>query len=159
MTEQEQNISEESDQNENEGKDEKKPDSRKKRILKKVAKRIQKRAEEKTRKRGANAFLSPEGFLMMSIAIMLDLAGLALFILSFFGIGIAVSWILDLIGLIFIGGWMFMRSGKAKATKKAAKIGKKAFKKLGIGFIGEIIPFFGDIAFCWTIIVFLELRK
>ncbi len=99
-----------------------------------------------------------EGILMLSIAIILDLLGLILFILSFFIVGIPLSFILDIIGLVVIGGWMFLRSGKIKMTKKAAKVSQKILKRLGLAFVGEVIPFFGDIAFCWTLVVFLELR-
>lgn len=104
------------------------------------------------------ALFTPEGLLMLCIAIMLDLTGLFLFILSLFGIGIPLSFILDITGLVIIGGWMFLRSGRIGMTKKAVKVSRKFLKRLGLAFLGEVIPFFGDIAFCWTIVVYLELR-
>lgn len=102
---------------------------------------------------GQNAFLSPEGVLMMTIAIILDLVGLMMLILSFVGVGIPFSFILDAIGIIFIGGWvLFFRSGKGVITKGAAK-------RLGLGTLGELIPFVGDLLPCWTLIVYFELKS
>jgi len=109
--------------------------------------------------RNLGNLLTPEGFIMMGIAILLDLAGLLLLILSFLGIGVPFSWILDASGLLTIGLWMFFRSGSFGSTKKASKVSQKALKKLGIGIIGEVIPFVGDLAPCWTWMVFSELTS
>lgn len=105
------------------------------------------------------ALFSPEGILMLCIAVILDSIGLSLFILSLFGIGIPLSFVLDIIGLVVIGGWMLLRSHRIAMTKKAAKVSRKFLKRLGLAFLGEVIPFFGDIAFCWTIVVYLELKS
>lgn len=109
------------------------------------------------------AFLSPEAFAMFFVAGMLDIVGLIVFILSLFGIGIPASFVLDFIGVIIIGGWMFFRTGHVTITRKAGKTIKKAQKKilkrLGLSFLGELIPFFGDIAFCWTLAVYFELKN
>ena len=112
----------------------------------------------KTRK-NVGALFTPEGVVMMFIAAMLDLTGLGIFLLSLLGIGIPLSFLLDITGLLIIGGWTLLRSGSASTTKQAAKLGKKAFKRLGLGFLGELVPFFGDIAFCWTLVVYLELTR
>ncbi len=103
---------------------------------------------------------SPEAILMLTAAGILDLIGLIFFILSFvFGIGIPLSWILDVTGLIILGTWMYWRSGSVTVTKGTKKIISKTSKRLGLAFLGEIIPFFGDVAFCWTLAVYLELKK
>ncbi|GAI16802.1 unnamed protein product, partial [marine sediment metagenome] len=110
------------------------------------------------------SFTSPEALVMLSTAIILDLIGLFVFILDFFfGIGLLFSFVPDAIGLIFIGGWMFSRTGRVTVTRKAQKTirktGKKLFKRLGLAFLGELIPFFGDVAFCWTLAVYFELKN
>lgn len=104
--------------------------------------------------------LTPIGALEMvfflTIAVILDLAGLVCFILSFFwGIGVVASQVLDLIGLIIFAPWSFLRSGKIPVTRKLLRIAKRVIP----GFIGESIPFFGDIVFCWTVYVFFELAS
>ena len=108
-------------------------------------------------------FLSPEALLMIGLALIFDGIGLILFILSLFGIGIPFSWILDLIGLITIGFWMFFRTGHITTTKGAQKLikksGKKLLKRLGLATLIEIIPFVGDIAFCWTLAVYFEIKN
>lgn len=70
--------------------------------------------------------------------------------------------IADIVGLIFIGGWMLSRSGKIKTAKGAKKkIGKatkwaKRMKWLRpVCFILEFLPFPLPL---WTFIVYLELR-
>ena len=120
--------------------------------------------EEKTKRaktveEQAASFTSPEAFVMLSIAIALDLLGLFIFILDLLGIGLIISFVPDIIGLIFIGGWMLFRTGRVTVTKKAQKTGKKLFKRLGLAFLGELIPFFGDVAFCWTLAVYFELKN
>jgi len=103
--------------------------------------------------------LSPEGIIIMTIAVLLDLAGLICLILSFLGVGVPASWILDLVGFLIIGCWIFFRSGTISTTKKAAGLLQKSLKKFGLAFLGELIPFFGDFAFCWTLVVYLELTR
>ncbi|MDD2732046.1 MAG: hypothetical protein PHI53_02505 [Candidatus Pacebacteria bacterium] len=95
-------------------------------------------------------FISPEAVVMLLAAVLLDTIGFLFLFLSFLGVGIPLSFIPDLIGLIFIGGWMFLRSGARQ---------KRIGKRLGLAFLGEIIPFFGDIAPCWTLAVFFELKN
>ena len=41
----------------------------------------------------------------------------------------------------------------------AKKIAQKVIKKVGLGFLLELIPFFGDIAFCWTIVAYSILKE
>ncbi len=115
----------------------------------------------------AAGVLSPEGAIMFPIAIILDVIGFVFFFLSLVGIGIPLSFLLDIAGLLTIGAWMYFRSGSVtvpKRTKKAGKkmakkINKTALKRIGWVFFRELIPFFGDIAPCWTIAVYRELTK
>ncbi len=115
--------------------------------------------EEKTAETKIGSLLTPEGILMMFLAIVIDLFGLVLFILSFLGVGVILSGVSDVLGLLFIGSWMFSRSGNITVTKGAKKLTTKLFKRLGLSFLGELIPFFGDIAPCWTLAVYFELRS
>jgi len=104
-------------------------------------------------------FLSPEGVIMMLAASLLDLVGFLLFILDFVGIGIPLSFIPDIIGILIIGGWIFLRTGRMGVTKEAAKISQKVSVKLGLTTLGELIPFFGDLAPCWVLLVFNVLKE
>lgn len=110
------------------------------------------------------SLISPEALVFFFAAIMLDLFGLIIFILDFvFGVGLIVSAIPDIIGLIFIGSWMYFRTGHITITRRGQKTikktGRKLFKRLGLSFLGEIIPVFGDVAFCWTLAVYFELKN
>ena len=122
-------------------------------------------AEEETEKEPADtekmgAFLSPEGILMMGLAILIDMAGLfSLVLIWLFGVGFIISTIFDVAGLVLIGGWMLLRSGQITATKGAKKAFGKLLKRGGLSFIGESIPIFGDIAPCWTLAVYFELKN
>ena len=107
---------------------------------------------------------SPEGLIMLSLAIIFDIWGLLTFILDFvFGIGLFLSFIPDFFGLLLFGGWMLFRTGHVTISKRAGKTfqksGRKIFKRLGLAFIGETLPFFGDLAFCWTLAVYFELKN
>ena len=114
-----------------------------------------KTTDEGTEEKSANANLtSPEGILMLFVAIILDvIIGLPLLILSFFGID--DYGMLDIPGIIIIGSWMYFRKG-AGGAKEAAKKGLKRFLiALGI----EAIPFLGNACPSWTIIVWKELKS
>lgn len=100
---------------------------------------------------------SPEGILMLLVAAIIDIVGLILLCLSW--LGVDDYGILDTIGLVIIGGWMFFRSGKISGTKGAQKVGKKVFKKLGLTFLVEVIPFLGSAAPCWVVAVYSELKN
>jgi len=114
-----------------------------------------------TKKMGA--FLSPEALIMFIVAGFLDLIGLIIIILDFIGIGLAFSFIPDILGIITIGGWMYFRSGNITISRKAGKTvkttGRKVFKRLGLASLGELIPVFGDIALCWLLVVYFELKN
>ena len=109
------------------------------------------------------AFFSPEALIIFMVAGFLDLIGLILLILDFIGIGLALSFIPDIIGIIIIGGWMYFRSGHITISRKAGKTvkttGRKVLKRLGLAFLGELIPVFGDVAFCWLLVVYFELKN
>lgn len=106
------------------------------------------------------ALFSPGGAIMMFAAIFLDAAGL--FILCF---GLDDFVLLDIAGIILIGGWMYSRSGTMKLPERAQKKARGWLKKLFRGkwkkyltpLIGEIIPYLGGVAFCWTLAVYFEL--
>lgn len=109
-------------------------------------------------------FLTVEAIIMLPTALLFDVIGLILFILSFFKIGIPISLIFDVIGLIVFGGWMLIRAlikGQGVGivtTKRGRRALGKFLKRLGLSFLGEIIPFFGDIAPCWSLAVYYTLR-
>lgn len=134
--------------------------------------------EEETKE--TTSFFSPEAVVMFSIAIILDIIGLVCFILIFVGIGVPLSFLPDIIGMIIIGGWTLFRSQSVKpqpkmAGKKAAQAKKRAIeieKRLAksgkwvkrlrwlrpLLIICEFIPVIGDIMFSWTLLVYFELK-
>jgi len=71
--------------------------------------------------------MSVEGIAMMTIAVLLDfippLIVIPLDLL--FGFGELISWPLDILGTIVLGGWMWFRGGEMTFGKKAGAISKK----------------------------------
>jgi len=127
--------------------------------------------EQATKK--ASALLSPAALIMFPIAFLLDLTGLILFFS-----GVDDFFILDLIGLIFIGTWTYFHSqeGKAKVTfgaearlkgkyaerlkkftEQTAKWAKRLKWLRPLAFVVEAIPYFGGAAPCWILVVYFEL--
>ncbi|OGZ71130.1 MAG: hypothetical protein A2904_00230 [Candidatus Staskawiczbacteria bacterium RIFCSPLOWO2_01_FULL_33_9] len=100
----------------------------------------------------------PEGILMLMIAVPLDLAGIILLVLSFFGVGIPFSFLLDVLGMVFIGGWLLIRTGSVKSTKGVQKVAQKTLKRFGFTLLAELVPFLGDVYPGWTILVWKELK-
>ncbi|MCH8741350.1 hypothetical protein IH779_00330 [Patescibacteria group bacterium] len=108
------------------------------------------------------ALFSPEGILMLTLAVLVDLAGLIDLIPV---IGNILSYGVDIFGLIFIGGWMFFRSQTVQVTGRAAgrmgKIAKWAKKMKWLRpllIIGEFIPIVGILPL-WIIAVYFELQQ
>jgi hypothetical protein len=106
------------------------------------------------------SLISPEAVIMLPLAILLDLIGIVLicFALDDF-------FITDIIGIVFIGGWIYFRSGAIKTTKgakeKAGKIIKKMKKLKRLRFLcigAELIPYIGALP-SWTILVYFELKS
>jgi len=131
-----------------------------------------------------SSFFSPEGVLMLFLAVLLDLIGIICLILDLvFGIGEVLSYIPDGIGIIFFGAWIAFRSQgeksrkeamkevaekkaehrkaiekRKKMLKKGVKKGAKRGLRFGLSALGEVIPFLGALPF-WTILVFMELKN
>ena len=114
---------------------------------------------QETPEQGMGALMSPEGCLMLSLAVIIDCAGLIEFIPI---AGNVISWILDITGLIIIGGWMLYRSHQvsapARAQKKVASLAKKAKNLRPLMILLEFIPFVGIFSW-WTIAVYMELKS
>ena len=127
---------------------------------------------------GIARILSVEGMIFLPMAVILDLVSIALICFGLDDFGIT-----DIIGIIFIGGWVLFRSffkfsdldveapariGKAAAEKRqqrkeivqtikqTVKTSKTPIK--AICFIGELIPYIGALPF-WTFLVYDELGK
>lgn len=87
---------------------------------------------------------------MSGAAILLDVVGAIAFLFNIvFGMGEILSWISDAIGMVFIGGWLFIRSGK---------IVSKSGKNFALATLGEVFPFLGVLPF-WTLLVYSELKR
>ena len=104
----------------------------------------------------STSLFGPEAIIMLPFAMMLDLIGFVLicFLLDDFGL-------LDIIGTVFIGGWMLMRFGgwSGKPGKKGKKMGRKIMKRLGITLGIELMPWLGGLIPGWTLAVFFELKN
>ena len=104
------------------------------------------------------SFLSPEGLMMLSLAIFVDVGEFFIEFIPY--VGTVISILLDIFAVIFIGGWMWFRSGNKSGigrTGKAAKWAKrlKWFRPLCI--IIECIPLVGSLPL-WTVAVYLEIK-
>jgi len=111
------------------------------------------KAETKTSQSGGGGNLTgPEGVLMFCVAGILDGIGFILFLL--FWLGIDDYGILDVLGMIIIGGWMFVRGGGANKN-----IIKRGLRRFGFAAVVELAPFLGGIAPSWTILVWKELKS
>ncbi|MDP2926526.1 MAG: hypothetical protein Q8N65_00055 [bacterium] len=132
--------------------------------------------------------LTPEGIIMMPMAMVLDGIGIILILFA-----LDDFFITDIIGTIIIGGWLFFRTGtvpsmperiEQKTKETAGKVEKgaastaakaadaeKTIQKVGgkIGKssrwlkpllcgLGEFVPYLGVIPF-WTYLVYSELTK
>ena len=123
--------------------------------------------EEKTEQEieRMGALFSPEGVFLLSLAIILDfLTAVCVVLIWLFGVGLLFAKIVYIIGLIFIGGWVFIRSGflpgKGKIRKKMLRgltnFLKRQWKKLAV----RAIPGVGDVLpGIWTWTVYSELRS
>ncbi len=114
------------------------------------------------------ALLSVEGFIMMSVAAAVDGGELLFELIP--GIGTAISILIDIFALLFIGGWMYFRSGQITVPKKTgdriAKVGAKAAKWAKhlkwlrpLCFIIEMIPIGSSILPLWILVVYAELKS
>ena len=113
-------------------------------------------------------FSSVVGFTMMSLAAFVDISELFAELIP--GAGTILSIIIDLAALLFIGGWMVLRSGRigfipTKTRKRTIPIlAKRArwlkrLKWLRPLLIGtDMIPIIGSIIPGWIVAVYLELK-
>ena len=118
---------------------------------------LEKEVPEESSEAGGGGFFSPAAIILFSTAVLIDIAGLI--VLCF---GIDDFGILDITGLIFVGGLMYIHAGTVTGTKGAQELVKKTstkfLKKIGLSFLGEVIPYFGSVAPCWTIAVYFHLK-
>jgi hypothetical protein len=106
--------------------------------------------------------------LILLIAILLDIFGFICLILTFTmgaEIGETLSFVPDILGLIFLGGReIFLKrrraisqAGKAKAKAMMKAKGKHGLKFL-FAFFVELLPFIGAFPF-WTLYVLSEAKR
>jgi len=107
---------------------------------------------------------------MMVIALVIDIISVALICFGLDDFGI-----LDIIGLLIFGTWVFIRSGEQRDIRSQKPVSTKeksaAIKKQGgtilkrLGRVGlragiiailEFIPYLGTILFGWTLLVIIE---
>jgi hypothetical protein len=94
---------------------------------------------------------------MLIVAMILDVAGIILFVLSLVGVGIPFSFILDIIGAVVIGGFLYLLNRSTAGIGKGLyPVLRRLMPRLGLSFLVESIPFVGDIMPSWTILVAIE---
>lgn len=94
--------------------------------------------------------IGPELIIILPFVLMLDAIGIVLIIFGLDDLGI-----LDTIGLVFLGTWMWLRDG-TRPKISTRKLKKKGIRFFG-SFIGESIPYVGAFPF-WTIMTLLTLK-
>lgn len=104
--------------------------------------------EEKQPQAHGGGLTSPEGLLMLPLAATIDAVG---FLLPWFGLDDV--GLLDIMGMLIIGGWMFLRAGGINPD-----IVKKGLRRFGVATIVELIPYLGGISPSWVILVYKELK-
>lgn len=82
---------------------------------------------------------SPEGLMMLAFAILIDLVSIVLGFLDFFLIGLILSPIWNLIALVTVGVWLWIRTGQELKTTRGKQF-LKLGKRIALPFIGECIP-------------------
>jgi hypothetical protein len=113
---------------------------------------------------GINALWSPEGVLMMTTAVSVDVAEFFFDLIPV--VGLAISFVIDIFALLFFGAWMLFRSGAVRVPAKtgkrlvgAMKWAKKMRWLRPLLVIFEFIPVLVFESFTWwTILIYLELK-
>ncbi|MBI4123098.1 MAG: hypothetical protein HY458_01900 [Parcubacteria group bacterium] len=117
-------------------------------------------SQEQTADEGGGAsLLSPEGFIMMSIAGIIDIIGIGLVLF-----GLDDFFITDFIAYCTIGLWMLFRGSRPQMETRGAQAEARTAKMAGrskwlrpVAFIGEVIPYVGALPL-WTFMVYSELQ-
>lgn len=104
---------------------------------------------------------SPEGVLMLFVALFFDIIGIVL------NICFDLNAISDAFAIVIIGIWFLSRTGDIKSSFSKGKGGEqnmeledmigKVLKKFGITYLIKIIPFVGSFLSLWTYRVWKEL--
>ena len=117
-------------------------------------------AEEDQGAGGIGNLLSPEGFVMMSVATTIDLISIIIVFVGLDDFGIT-----DTIGIIIIGSWMFFKSGtmpekpqRPGKPEVPTKGGGKILKRFALTGVAELVPYLGVIPW-WTISVYQTLTE
>lgn len=107
-------------------------------------------------------FFGPEGALMLSVAILIDIGELGLNLIPVIGQVLSIG--IDILALIFFGSWMLFRGGMVRVPKKTGahlSKGVKWARRLRwlrpLLFFFELIPVWGALPW-WTLLVYFELK-
>ena len=128
--------------------------------LAKGAKFLPKGKRTQEQEREAPGLLSTGGIAILPIAIILDITGMILLC-----VGLDDFFLTDIIGIIFIGGWLWLRTGKVAETPRKGglfkmdflrKLFRGKYKRFLTPILGEIFPYVGALPF-WTLAVYFEL--
>lgn len=110
-----------------------------------------------SRKKAGPKLLSPEGFLMLGIAVLIAAANGTLGLLDYGlpGIHALISPIINGVATVFIGGWIWLRGNKPPLSKAFKSIMPFVLNTIPIPFIGSLIA----LVPYWLIAVWTNLEK
>ena len=112
----------------------------------------------------AEIFTTPAGFIMLFVAVFVDGGEFLVEFIPY--VGQILSVIIDIFAIVFIGGWMWIRSGQIQAPSKTADKTTKAIKQVKkfkwlrpLCCILEMIPIGSSFLPLWVLAVWLELKS
>ena len=99
---------------------------------------------------------SPQGYMLLLTAVMIDILGLFFAFLSFLTGTLAtpLEVVPDIMGMATLGFWYYLKTGEVAVGERF----KKLFKKQRLTWLGEFLPFVGAVPF-WTLWVVKTLKK
>jgi len=98
---------------------------------------------------GGGGLTTPEGVLMLMVAGVLDGLGVMLSLLSW--LGVDDYGILDILGALIFGSWLFFRNGFGSLSRSTVKL----LTAFGI----ELVPILGSVSPSWIVFVWKELKS
>jgi hypothetical protein len=106
-------------------------------------------ATQSTSDSSGGGLTTPEGILMLMAAGILDGLGVVLSLVSW--LGIDDYGILDILGAVIFGTWLFFRNGFGSLGRSTMKF----LTAFGI----ELVPILGSVSPSWIVFVWKELKS
>jgi len=131
-------------------------------MAEKINKRIKKAAQKRAQKQEVDprknmpSRCSPEGFLWLLWAFILDLMGVfSALLIAVLGIGLILSFVVDALGMGTIGFYMYRKTKHMPTSKRVRRLAKR----FGFTSAIELMPILGDVVFSWTVYLYIEFKE